>query len=643
MSIFQVFQLNVDDMNVSTGHAPFLSVRRSMGLVIGIVLLHRLLMVWTENNLELRAGLNDLFNLVVGLDVAIGMFYVANRFEKIQRIKIAWTLLGAGISLSILATVIYTILETKGLLTFPSIADGFYLAFYPVFGAGLILMSWSPLSSIQERVKTLLDIAIVMLAAFLVFWIVLIAPTLTMEKNAEPLTVMVGIAYPLCDWALTIAILRVLYSGPGYIDANALLLLAFAGISQIIADGAYLFQSLAGTYIVGNWVDTLFVASQSLLILMIAFQLALQPERSTRRVPVNTASHQFGWALYIPNLWAVVAYILLVWAHNNALPIPFEMLAWIVGCILALVIVRQIVASQENARLGRQLQDELVERKAAEESVRKLNEGLESRVLERTNALTLEIAERKQAQAEREKLILELGAKNNELERFTYTVSHDLKSPLITIRGFLGFLEKDALAGNLDHVRKDTARIVEATNKMQRLLTELLELSRVGRMMNPPVDVSFNSIAQDAVEMVHGRLTQRGVVVTIAENMPIVNGDRMRLVQVIQNLLDNAVKFMGDQTNPIIGIDQRGEDNNGKPIFFVHDNGTGIPSEHHEKIFGIFNKLDPNAEGTGIGLSLVQRIIEAHGGRVWVESEVGKGSTFYFTLPKSPELKTNEH
>jgi signal transduction histidine kinase len=188
--------------------------------------------------------------------------------------------------------------------------------------------------------------------------------------------------------------------------------------------------------------------------------------------------------------------------------------------------------------------------------------------------------------------------------------------------------------GNIERVRADMSHIVNATNKMQRLLSELLDLSRIGRMIDSPVNVPFNLIVQEAVDLMHGRLTQMCVTVTIAENMPTVNGDRTRLVQVMQNLIDNAVKFMGRQTDPCIEIGQRGEDD-GKPIFFIRDNGMGIPSEYHEKIFGIFNKLDPGAEGTGIGLSLVKRIIDAHGGRVWVESEVGKGSTFCFSLPNS--------
>jgi signal transduction histidine kinase len=231
---------------------------------------------------------------------------------------------------------------------------------------------------------------------------------------------------------------------------------------------------------------------------------------------------------------------------------------------------------------------------------------------------------------------MELEAKNVELERFTYTVSHDLKSPLITMRGFLGFLEKDALAGNAERVKADVTRIVEATDKMQHLLEELLELSRIGRTMNPPQAAPFEAIAREAVELVHGRLAARGVQVDIAEGLPTVYGDRARLVQVVQNLVDNACKFMGDQPAPRIEIGQRGAqaDNDGKPILFVRDNGIGIEPQYHDRVFGLFSKLDAQSEGTGIGLALVKRIVEVHGGRIWVESdEPGQGSTFCFTLP----------
>jgi signal transduction histidine kinase len=242
---------------------------------------------------------------------------------------------------------------------------------------------------------------------------------------------------------------------------------------------------------------------------------------------------------------------------------------------------------------------------------------------------------RKQVEAEREDLIKELEDKNAELERFAYTVSHDLKSPLITIRGFLGFLEKDAVAGNLDRLHADIARIAEATARMQRLLDELLDLSRVGRMSSLLEEVAFDQIAREAVELAQGRITARGVQVEIADNLPVVYGDRARLVEVVQNLVDNAVKFMGDQSNPRITLGVLDAERSGMPIFFVQDNGIGIEPDYHERIFGLFNKLDVKSEGTGVGLALVKRIIDSHGGHVWVESDgAGQGSTFFFTLPR---------
>jgi PAS domain S-box-containing protein len=243
----------------------------------------------------------------------------------------------------------------------------------------------------------------------------------------------------------------------------------------------------------------------------------------------------------------------------------------------------------------------------------------------------------KRAAAEREKLIAELEAKNTELERFTYTVSHDLKSPLITIGGFLGFLEKDILTGNLERVKADVSRISAAAAKMQQLLNELLELSRIGRMMNPPQAVPFEIIAREAVELVRGRIAGCGVQVEIASNLPVVYGDRLRLVEVVQNLVDNACKFMGNQPDPRveIGINEGGS----QPVFFVRDNGLGIEPRYHEQVFGLFNQLDAQTEGTGIGLALVQRIIELHGGKIWVESAgLGQGSTFCFILPGKERL-----
>jgi signal transduction histidine kinase len=173
------------------------------------------------------------------------------------------------------------------------------------------------------------------------------------------------------------------------------------------------------------------------------------------------------------------------------------------------------------------------------------------------------------------------------------------------------------------------------------LLDELLELSRIGRLMNPPENVPFEEIVRDALERLEGQLHEYNVKVEVSSNLPVVYGDRARLVEVVQNLVDNAIKFMGSQPQPRIDIGVRKQDD--EKVFFVKDNGMGIDPQYHDKIFELFDKLDPNSKGTGIGLALVKRIVNVHGGEIWVESQGnGSGTIFYFTLPEKPNSNEQE-
>jgi PAS domain S-box-containing protein len=239
---------------------------------------------------------------------------------------------------------------------------------------------------------------------------------------------------------------------------------------------------------------------------------------------------------------------------------------------------------------------------------------------------------------QRRALIVELENKNAELERFTYTVSHDLKSPLVTITGFLGFLEDDITNGRTERVTGNIRKISAATRKMQTLLNDLLELSRIGRIINQPENIPFGEIVNEAVDRVRGVLDEHDVILEIQRDLPAVYGDRIRLVEVVQNLLENAVKYSKSNVRPRIEIGMSGPDEHGFPVFHVRDNGIGIEAQYHEHIFGLFNKLDMHTPGSGVGLSLVKRIIEVHNGRIWVESEKGKGAAFHFSLP-TPQSK----
>ncbi len=242
--------------------------------------------------------------------------------------------------------------------------------------------------------------------------------------------------------------------------------------------------------------------------------------------------------------------------------------------------------------------------------------------------------------AERDQQIADLEARNAELERYAYTVSHDLKTPLVTIKGFVSFLHRDVRAGDHERVDHDLARISYAADRMQRLLDDLLELARVGRMGKKPRQVAFAEVVDEALDRVADTIEERGAEILIAPSLPGIYGDRSLLVDVLAQLLDNAVIHAGDQPAPCIEIGARRGDSGA--VLFVRDNGPGIHPRYHDTVFRLFERLDPEAsEGTGVGLTLVKRIIEFHGGKIWIESS-GRGTTMCFTLPgttAAPKLK----
>jgi signal transduction histidine kinase len=240
------------------------------------------------------------------------------------------------------------------------------------------------------------------------------------------------------------------------------------------------------------------------------------------------------------------------------------------------------------------------------------------------DSLRLEV--RKRARINRE-----LELRQAEMEQFTYTISHELKAPLVTIHGFLGLLEQGIERASTQSIQQDLGRIREAATTMSQLLVELLELSRIGWVLDRKEGVFMSALTESVRSMIVAKPTETEVRITIEEDMPVVHGDTARLRDVLTNLITNAIKFSKGSEPTEIRIGCRKGD---QPVFFVSDNGRGIDPHYHDKIFGLFDRLDSNVEGSGVGLALVRRIIEKHGGQVWVESEgEGHGSTFCFTVP----------
>ena len=247
-----------------------------------------------------------------------------------------------------------------------------------------------------------------------------------------------------------------------------------------------------------------------------------------------------------------------------------------------------------------------------------------------------DITDRKKAEEERSLLIDELEKSNTEMERFTYTISHELKTPLVTIAGFAGILQCDAEAGADDKFPGHVRQINAAVATMAELLDELLELSRIGRITNEHEPIALDKLAREVVQSIDLGTVEKNHEIEIEPDMPLVIGDMPRLQLVLKNLVENAIKFSGDRENADIKIGSREEQTG--VVYYVQDNGIGIDPDYQERIFGLFERLNPKIQGTGVGLALAHRIIEDHGGRIWVESSgAGAGSTFCFTLPAAED------
>ncbi len=242
-----------------------------------------------------------------------------------------------------------------------------------------------------------------------------------------------------------------------------------------------------------------------------------------------------------------------------------------------------------------------------------------------------DISERKQAQQALAQKTEDLARSNAELEQFAYVASHDLQEPLRMVSSYTQLLAR-RYQGKLDQDADEfIAYAVDGASRMQRLINDLLAFSRVGTRGKPFEETDCNAVLKDVLDNLQLSIAESGAVVT-SDELPTLMADATQLTQLFQNLLSNAIKFHGEQP-PQIHVGVRRQD--GVWIFSVRDNGIGIAPEFFERIFVIFQRLHSRDEysGTGIGLAVCKRIVERHGGRIWLESEPGKGATFSFTLP----------
>lgn len=248
-------------------------------------------------------------------------------------------------------------------------------------------------------------------------------------------------------------------------------------------------------------------------------------------------------------------------------------------------------------------------------------------------AVGRDITDRIEAQQIRERLMIELGNKNDELERFTYTASHDLRAPLFTIQGYANEISESLAANDYSCIGDYLNRIQNGASRMDIMLRDLIKLAKLGRTANSFTPVDLNAILSDVHEALKGALAANYITLKVSQNLPRIDGCPTRLRELFQNLIENAIKFRSTIHKPLIEIGCEETPSNWR--LFVKDNGIGIPLIKQSGIFDLFKKIDPKSEGSGIGLSLVQRIAQIHGATVQVESQGDQmGVSFWIQFRK---------
>ncbi|MDH5804750.1 MAG: ATP-binding protein, partial [Gemmatimonadota bacterium] len=230
----------------------------------------------------------------------------------------------------------------------------------------------------------------------------------------------------------------------------------------------------------------------------------------------------------------------------------------------------------------------------------------------------------------------ELARSNQDLQRFAYIASHDLQEPLRTVTNFVQLLDTRYADQLDDQAREFIGFAVDGTKRMQLLITDLLAYSRVQDSKTVRKELPLEEVVQDVMADLSNTIREVGATITY-NDLPVVRGDATQLRQLLRNLVANALKFRGEAP-PTIEI--KGEDRIGEWMVSVTDNGIGIEKKFFERIFAVFQRLHTRDEyeGTGMGLALCKVVVERHGGRIWLDSQLGKGSTFHFTISKSPAV-----
>jgi signal transduction histidine kinase/CheY-like chemotaxis protein len=721
-----------------------------MAVVLAVSILIAFLMVLTlVKDRDVLLPIADVTAITTSGIAAASMMYVARHSQG--RSKKAWMLLSAALVFNTLGEASWAVIEIfLRQDPFPSVADIGYLALYPLFALGIFLLPAIPLS-LRERQKILLDVAIVIVSAALVFWVFLIAPIVA-ASEAIDLSLFFSAAYPIMDLILFFALIQLLFRKLDSLGGYPALLLALSMILFLATDAIFTFQTKQGTFVSGSILDAGWVATY----LLIGLAGVLQ----TNTLPLNQLEN-FGliqktgdeWVHFLPYLGIGAAFFLLIWGYEYSHLTNYSTVAASVGLIIVLMFMRQKVAFDERNQLLTMTLSEIEERKSAEsalrESERRLaniisflpdatfvinNEGKViawNRAIEKLTGIKAErmlgkgdyeyslpfygkrrpilidmtvnfdqalienydnikrqedcsligeaymprlkegevyllasasalydsegnywgaiesirdITDRRHAEEELKKSKEEAESATRAKSEFLANMSHEIRTPMNAVIGLTGLL----LDENITARQREYVDIIRSSgDTLLGIINNILDLTKIEANMIElecqPIDLQ-NSI-ETSMDLVAVAAADKGLNIsyTIEANTPkLFLGDPTRLHQIIINLLHNAVKFTEKGEVQISVSSKKLEVDSYEIQFAVKDTGIGIPDEKADRLFQSFSQIDASTSrrygGTGLGLAICKKLVDMIGGKIWMESEVGKGSAFYFAIPAKSTL-----